>query len=69
MAGICACVPPVQRTELKSEGRSYTICRSSDLKDTLENYTLIPVERAGFVVIKQVISLDDGIKGKRRLEI
>lgn len=71
MAGICECVPPVKR--LKSE-RSYTVCCSDDLRNTLENYTLIPIEKAGFVVIKQIISLDDGdtndygikIVGKRR---
>jgi len=57
MAGVCACVPPVRQTELESE-RSYTICCSGDLKNTLENYTLVPVERTGFVVIKQIISLD-----------
>ena len=57
MAGICACVPLVSQTELEGE-RSYTIACSGDLRDTLENYTLIPVERTGFVVIKQIISLD-----------
>jgi hypothetical protein len=64
MAGICTCVPPVLQEESGSE-RSYTINHFSDLEGTFENYTLIPVERTGFVVIKQVISLDDGdsIKG------
>lgn len=64
MAGICTCVPPLSQAESESE-RSYTINCFGDLESTFDNYTLIPVERTGFVVIKQVISLDDGddIKG------
>lgn len=46
--------PYIEQAEFKREG-SYSICWPRDL----ENYTLIPVEGAGFVVIKQVISLED----------
>jgi hypothetical protein len=58
MAGICTYVPPLFQAESESE-RSYTINCFGDLEGIFENYTLIPVERTGFVVIKQVISLDD----------
>ncbi len=58
MAGICACGPLVPHKEIHSD-RSYTVYCPGDFEDSLENYTLIPVERTGFVVIKNVISLDD----------
>ena len=58
MAGICTCVPLVPQ-KIHSDERSYTIYCPGDFEDMLENYTLIPVEKTGFVVIKDVISLDD----------
>jgi hypothetical protein len=58
MAGTCTCVPLVPQKEIQTDS-SYTIYCPGDFEDTLENYTLIPVEKTGFVVIKNVISLDD----------
>ncbi len=59
MAGTCSCSPLLEQKEIYRSERSYTIYCPSDFEDTLENYTLIPVEKTGFVVIKDVITLDD----------
>lgn len=54
MAEVFIEAPYVEQAEFKRE-ESYSVCWPRDL----ENYTLIPVEGTGFVVIKQVISLED----------
>jgi hypothetical protein len=60
MAGIVACASQMlERKELYSLEKTYTIYGPGNHEDTLENYTLIPVEKTGFVVIKNVITLDD----------
>lgn len=52
------CVPQFHQLEDEDE-RSYNLCSLGDRQDTLENYTLIPVEKTGFVVIKQIIPLEE----------
>lgn len=59
MAGIVSCAAPVLKDKPISFEKSYTIYSPGDFEDSLENYTLIPVEQTGFVVIKNVITLDD----------
>lgn len=61
MAEMVSCAQPMLKLKDRpiSWEKSYTIYGPSDFEDTLENYTLIPVEKTGFVVIKNVITLDD----------
>ena len=59
MAGLCTVAPLIEHKEIPASEGSYTIYCPGDFEDSLENYTLIPVEKTGFVVIKDIISLDD----------
>ncbi|MBU2559601.1 hypothetical protein KKA03_01765 [archaeon] len=61
MTDSVSCAAPTLKLKDKpvSWDRSYTIYGPGDFEGSLENYTLIPVERTGFVVIKNVITLDD----------
>jgi hypothetical protein len=61
MAGMVSCAAPALKLKDKpiSWEKSYTIYNTGDIEDSLENYTIIPVEQTGFVVIKNVITLDD----------
>jgi hypothetical protein len=61
MAETVSCAAPMLKLKDRpiSWDRSYTIYGAGEFEESFENYTLIPVEKTGFVVIKNVITLDD----------
>ena len=60
MAEMAKCASQtLERKELYALEKTYTIYGPGQDQASLENYTLIPVEKTGFVVIKNIISLDD----------
>jgi|GEM_PF-3874478 hypothetical protein len=51
------CLNIFDNNNTKNAPKSYSILRVSESENSIENYLLIPIEKAGFIVIRQIIEI------------